>query len=72
LRSFFRDIRNIILEFGFSEILDSLFIRPFMMYIFPILIGNVELGIFAGKIAADIVFYVPTIFAYELRKKHLR
>ena len=41
------------------------------MYIFPIILGNFAVGIIAGKFAADIVFYIPVIIAYELRKKHL-
>lgn len=66
-----KDIRNIILEFGPSEILDSLLIRPFLMFVFPQILGNMGAGIFIGKIAADIVFYIPAIISYELRKKHL-
>lgn len=69
--SFLKNIRNLILEFGFSEFLDSFFVRPFCMYVFPIIIGNYITGIIIGKIVADIVFYVPTIIAYELRKKHI-
>ncbi|MFH1127128.1 MAG: hypothetical protein ABIG84_01955 [archaeon] len=71
LISFLKNIRNLIIEFGFSETLDSFFIRPFFMYVFPIILGNVLLGVFIGKISADVVFYIPTITAYELRKKHL-
>ena len=70
--SFFKNIRNLVLEFGFSEILDSFLIRPFAMYTFLLLVGNPQLGIFLGKISADIIFYIPTIIAYELRKKHLK
>ena len=69
---FLKTIRNLVVEFGFSEFLDSLFIRPFSMYIFPILLGQFGIGIFVGKIVADIVFYIPTIIAYEFRKKHLK
>jgi hypothetical protein len=42
------------------------------MYIFPIIIGQFSIGILVGKIVADIIFYIPTIIAYELRKKHLK
>lgn len=64
-------IRNLILEFGPAEILDTLVTRPFLMYVFPSILNNFPLGIAAGKIAADIIFYIPSIIAYELRKKHL-
>ena len=70
--SFLKNIRNLILEFGVSEVLDSFLVRPFTMYIFPLLIGNLQLGILVGKLAADVIFYIPTIIAYELRKKHLK
>jgi hypothetical protein len=60
-------LRNILFDFGFAEIIDSLFIRPFCMYIFPVWIKNYPIGILAGKIASDICFYVPVILSYELR-----
>ena len=69
--SFLKNARNLILEFGLAEIFDSLLLRPFFMYLFPLIIGNFALGIFVGKIVADITFYIPAIIAYELRKKHL-
>jgi cytidyltransferase-like protein len=65
------NIRDLILEFGFSEFFDSFIIRPFFMYWMPILLSNFAVGIIAGKILADIIFYIPTITAYELRKKYL-
>ncbi|PIN85929.1 hypothetical protein COV19_07600 [Candidatus Woesearchaeota archaeon CG10_big_fil_rev_8_21_14_0_10_44_13] len=71
LKGFLKTTRNLIFEFGVSETLDSLFFRPFCIYIFPILIGNYLTGILVGKIVADIIFYIPTIIAYELKKKHL-
>jgi len=70
-KSFVKDFRNLMIEFGPSEILDVLFVRPFFMYIFPGLIDNFMVGTFVGKICADIVFYIPAIFMYEMRKKHL-
>lgn len=70
-KSFLKDMRNIFVEFGLSETLDSFIIRPFAMYIFPIILGSYVLGIIIGKFAADITFYVPTIISYELRKKYL-
>lgn len=68
---FSKTIRNLIIEFGFSEFLDSLIIRPFCLYIFSLIIKQFSIGIFVGKIVADLIFYIPTIIAYELRKRHL-
>jgi hypothetical protein len=66
-RSFVYLLRNILLDFGVAELMDSLLLRPFCMYIFPIWLKNYPLGILAGKIASDIVFYLPVIISYELR-----
>ena len=66
-RNFVYLLRNILLDFGVAELLDSMLLRPFCMYIFPIWLGNYQLGILAGKIASDIVFYMPVLISYELR-----
>jgi hypothetical protein len=65
-------LRNTVVEFGIAEYLDSFLIRPFAMYFFPRALGNVALGLVVGKFAADITFYFPTIFFYEVRKKYLK
>jgi hypothetical protein len=65
-------LRNIVIEFGPGEYLDSFVIRPAAMYFFPKVTGNVVLGLFLGKISADVTFYLPTIIAYEFRKKYFK
>jgi hypothetical protein len=65
-------VKNLIIEFGPSEILDFFVIRPFCLYIFPIVLENYALGIIIGKFAADIIFYIPTIISYELNKLHTK
>lgn len=65
-------LRNIILEFGVAEYIDSLLIRPAAMYYFPQLIDNIPVGILIGKLVADVTFYIPTVIAYELRKRYVR
>ncbi|MBI5060946.1 MAG: hypothetical protein HZB67_01385 [Candidatus Aenigmarchaeota archaeon] len=70
LTSFAKNIRNLLLEFGPSEIFDSFLIRPFFMYAFPLLVGNLPLGILIATVVANITFYTPVIVIYELRKKH--
>lgn len=61
-------ISNIVLEFGPAGIIDGLLLRPFFMYLFPILLKNFTLGILVGKIAGDITFYFLVILAYEIKK----
>jgi hypothetical protein len=61
-------LRNIILEFGVGEYLDSFVFRPLLMYWVPLQFTNFALGLLIAKISADIIFYIPTIIFYELRK----
>ena len=65
--TFLHVFKNMLIEFGPAEILDSLFLRPFFMYIFPVLLHNYSIGILAGKVASDIGFYIPVIISHELR-----
>ena len=62
-------ISHVLLEFGPAEIIDSLVLRPFFMYLFPLLVNNFTMGILLGKIAGDITFYLLVIFSYEMKKK---
>ncbi len=59
---------NIVLEFGPAGVIDGLLLRPFFMYVFPILLHNFTLGILLGKIAGDITFYFLVILSYEIKK----
>ena len=64
-------LRGLVLEFGVAEALDSLVVRPAMMYAAGQFLGDPQAGVVVGKFAADVVFYVPTIVAYELRRKYV-
>lgn len=66
---FLKVFRNIIVEFGPAEYLDSFIIRPFYMILFPYLIPNYSLAVLIASVLANITYYVPTIISYELRKK---
>lgn len=70
--AFLKDLRNIFIEFGPAEALDSLLIRPATMYLGLNWFKNLQLGILSGKIMADLIFYIPTVIIYELRKKLLK
>jgi len=66
---------QILLEFGPAGAIDGLLLRPFLMYVFPILLNNVMLGIFIGKIVGDVSFYFLLILSYEIimrRQNHLK
>lgn len=66
-----RDLRNIALEFGGAELLDSFLIRPAAIFAAIHLTGNLVLGLLLGKLLADLAFYLPTILAFELRQRFL-
>lgn len=65
-------VRDLMLEFGLAEALDSLLLRPGLMYAGMTLLPGSALGLFAGKLAADLVFYLPTIVSYELLRRARR
>ena len=72
LATFSKNVRALLIEFGIAELLDSLFIRPTLLYYFPLWLNNFGLGIVIAKFTADISFYIPAIIGYELSKKRLR
>ena len=69
-KNFVKIVRNVFVEFGVAELIDSFVLRPLFMFIFPQLLNNYPVGILVGKIAADITFYIPAILGYEVRKKY--
>lgn len=66
-REFSKIIANMILEFGPAGVIDGLLLRPFFMYIFPLLLTNFTLGIFIGKIVGDLAFYILVILSVETK-----
>jgi hypothetical protein len=65
-----KTLRDLLVEFGPAEALDSLLVRPFCMFVGPQLLGHFGLGILLGKLAADAVFYTFAIIGYEVRKHY--
>ncbi len=65
----YKTIRDMVVEFGSAEFFDSLVFRPLFMYLGPLLVPNFTLGIFLGKIAADLIFYTFAVAGYEFRKR---
>ena len=62
---------GLLAEFGPAAVLDTLIVRPFTMGVGMRFIGP-RAGLIAGKLAADVFFYVPVIFMYERRKRLAR
>jgi hypothetical protein len=67
-RAVWRTLRDLLVEFGPAELLDTLAVRPVAMYVGQIVVGDMTTGVILGKIAADIVFYTLAIIGYEARK----
>jgi hypothetical protein len=64
-----RTARDLAVEFGPAEVIDSAFVRPTLMYAGPLLTGQFLAGTLLGKLAADVVFYTFAITGYEVRKR---
>jgi hypothetical protein len=56
------------IEFGPAEALDSLVVRPACVAVGVAALGPLA-GVLAAKLVADLVFYIPVIATYELRKR---
>lgn len=67
-RHVWRTARELLLEFGPAELLDSLVLRPFAMGLGVRFLGR-DVGVIAGKLAADVTFYLPVILTYEMRRQ---
>ncbi len=62
-------LKNILIEFGIAEALDTLLMRPLMLYLFTSLFTNYQIGALAGVVVADILFYSLAVLSSELNKK---
>lgn len=73
IKTFSRNLRALLVEFGLAELFDSFLIRPALMFYLPRWLGNLSWGILLAKLLADFTFYVPAIISYEIsKKKNLR
>ncbi|MES2503350.1 MAG: hypothetical protein V4534_00555 [Myxococcota bacterium] len=62
---------HILAEFGPAELLDSLILRPATLYVGVQLLGP-GLGLLVGKLAGDLVFYIPVILTHEFMRKRAK
>jgi hypothetical protein len=67
-----RTVRDLLIEFGPAELVDSLLVRPFCMYLMTSLLPNFTAGVLAGKLMADVLFYGLAIVAYECKQRYLQ
>ena len=59
---------TILAEFGPAEILDSLVIRPLGLFVGVETLGPMW-GLLVGKLAGDVVFYIPVIATHEVLRR---
>jgi uncharacterized membrane protein len=64
-------LRSLAVEFGPAELVDSLVMRPILIYAGPVMLNHVVLGWIVGGVLADITFYVCAICSYERFKSLL-
>ncbi len=67
--AFAKTFAGLLVEFGPSETLDSLVIRPLTVGLAVHFFG-IEFGVLAGKLSADLAFFIPTIAIYEMKKSY--
>lgn len=59
---------QVLAEFGPAEILDSLVLRPLSLFVGVETMGPM-VGLLVGKLAGDVLFYIPVIMTHELMRK---
>ena len=64
-------LRSLTIEFGPAELVDSLVVRPALIYAGPVMLNHVVFGWIVGGVLADIAFYVCAICSYERFKSLL-
>lgn len=67
-RAPWRTLRDLLMEFGPAELLDTFAVRPLAMYVGVVFVGDMVTGVLLGKVAADVVFYTLAIIGYEVRR----
>jgi ornithine decarboxylase len=66
-RSLRAQIPGLLVEFGPAEVLDTVLLRPALMWAVPLAIGHVTAGVLIGKLAADVLFYSVAVPCRALR-----
>jgi hypothetical protein len=60
---------NLMIEFMPAEVVDNIFVRPFLIYYMPQHVKPYVLGFIVGKLSADAIFYLFAIGGYEIKKR---
>jgi hypothetical protein len=68
-RAFRRSAGLLAAEFGVAEIADTFFLRPALMMVGVVLIGDAVWGLLAGKLVADVMFYVISGACFRITER---
>lgn len=68
-RAMVRTLPLLVAEFGIAEILDTFFLRPALMIAGVMLIGDAVWGLLAGKVVADVLFYVISAVCFRVTER---
>ena len=68
-RALRRSVGLLAAEFGVAEITDTFFLRPALMMAGVVLIGDPVWGLLAGKLVADVLFYVISAVCYRVTER---
>lgn len=63
---------NLLVEFTTAEILNTLFVRPVLLYTVPQYITPYALGFLIGKMGSDTFFYIVALGGYMLNEWRCR
>ncbi len=64
--------RNLTVEFGLAECVDSFFLRPACMFLCFKIFLDYTTATLCGKLMADIGFYAIAVSGYEFAKRYLK
>ncbi|MET0724843.1 MAG: hypothetical protein ABWY36_00735 [Leifsonia sp.] len=64
-----RSVRSVVAEFGPAELVDTLLVRPFLLWVVPLALGPTPAAWLIGKLAADVVFYTVAITSFEVGRR---
>lgn len=68
-RAALRSFPLLFAEFGVAELLDTFFLRPALMIAGVAIIGDAVLGLLAGKVVADVLFYVISGMCFRVTER---
>jgi len=68
-RALRRSVGLLAAEFGVAEVADTFFLRPALMMAGVVLIGDAVWGLLAGKLVADVLFYVISGVCFRITER---